>query len=375
MRVRSVRLRLERPVSSHLENSGTSTATTGSVASSWTDGEPPAPPLTLSITLRDLVAEAEALHDRLDFATFVDLAESPCLPHYRDGQPQWKRVEKSSTFTLLKRDDEVLALARLDASVEEVANILAATTDPLHAAAMKGLYGDAFISGSVAYVQRPNTYEHDPVHQHLAVKTTSFVHSDILGKNEQWCFAENFRCKPEGGSFTLTQGSLSVSQALSLPARSALKDSARRVAQLRDVTAAYLVERMPGNHGIRVVFHAIYKFGGIGGEKNDAEGEAPVVMRKAVRARLLRLARGVAKLSQLVRRRRFGAQVYADCSAFDVQNPRCTCCTRKLSFLMLMPRTRCYLCGYYVCVTCTSSEKMETHNGRLPPSSSALGAD
>ncbi|KAE8909463.1 hypothetical protein PF005_g23598 [Phytophthora fragariae] len=361
MRARSVRLRLDRPVDSHLERSRTSSSTTESVTSSWTDGEPPAPPLTLSISLRDLVAEAEALHDRLDFATFVDLAESPRLPHYHDGQSQWKRVEKSSTFTLLKRDDEVLALARLDASVEEVANILTATTDPLHAAAMKGLYGDAFIAGSVAYVQRPHAYEHDQVHQHLAVKTTSFVRSDILGKNEQWCFAENFRCKPQGDSFTLTQGSLSESQARSLPARSALKDSARRVAQVHDVTAAYLVERMPGNHGIRVVFHATYKRG----EENDAEGEAPAVVRKAVRARLLRLARGVAQLSQLVHRRRFGAQVYADCSAFDVKNPRCTCCTRKLSFLVFMPRTRCYLCGYYVCVTCSSSEKMETHNGRL----------
>ncbi|KAG6608876.1 UDP-glucuronic acid decarboxylase 1 [Phytophthora cinnamomi] len=259
MRVRSVRLHLD----NHRESSRTSTSTTESVASSWTDGEPPAPPLLLSIALRDLVAEAEALHDRLDFATFVDLAESPRLPYLRDGQSQWKRVEKASTFTLLKRDDEVLALARLDASVEEVASILAATTDPLHAAAMKGLYGDAFIAGTVAYVLRPQTYEDIQVHQHLAVKTTSFVHSDMLGKNEQWCFAENFRCNPEGDSFTLTQGSLSATQAHTLPARSVLKDDTRRVAQLRGVTAAYLVERLPGSHGIRVVFHAAYQLDSI----------------------------------------------------------------------------------------------------------------
>ncbi|GMF42166.1 unnamed protein product [Phytophthora fragariaefolia] len=361
MRVRSVRLHLEK----HQESSTTSSATTELVAGSWSDGEPPVPPLPLSIALRDLVADAEALHDRLDFATFVDVAECPQLPSYRDGQSQWKRVEKSATFTLLKRDDEVLALARLDASVEEVASILAPTTDPVHAAAMRGLYGDAFIAGTVAYVQRPGTLDDDRVRQHLAVKTTSFVHSELLGKNEQWCFAENFRCKPNGDSFTLTQGSLSASQEHALPARSALKDRANRVAQLRGVTAAYLVERLPGNHGIRVVFHAIHKLDSFREEENNAEGEAPAATEKAVRARLLRVARGVAQLSQLVHRRRFGAQVYADCSAIEVQNPRCTCCTKKFSFFMFTPRTRCCLCGYYVCGTCSSSEKMETHNGQL----------
>ncbi|GMF13501.1 unnamed protein product [Phytophthora lilii] len=304
------------------------------MASSWNDGEPPALPLPLSIALRGLMADAEALHDRVDFATFVDVAESPRLPHFRDGQSQWKRLEKSSTFTLLKRDDEVLALVRLDAKVEEVASILAASTDSLHTAAMKGLYGDAFIAGSVAFVEHP---QGDRVYQHLAVKTSSFMHSDMLGKNEQWCFAETFRCKPDGDSFTLTQGSLSATQAHSLPARSALNDNTRRVAQLRDITTAYFVERLPGSHGIRVVFHAIYNLDKKAEEKNEAEGEAPAVVQKAVRARLLRLARGVSQLSQVIRRRRFGAQVYADHSAFNVRNSRCTCCTRKLTFVMFVP--------------------------------------
>ncbi|OWZ08344.1 hypothetical protein PHMEG_00019126 [Phytophthora megakarya] len=300
------------------------------------------------------MAEAEALHNRLDLATLVDIAESPRL--VLQDETQWKRVERSATFTLLKRENEVLALARLDASVEEVASVLSSTTDQLHAATMKGLYGDAFIAGSVAYVQKPRLYEEGQVYQQLMVKTSSFVHSDLLGKNEQWCFAETLRYKPGSGSFTLTQGSLSAQQALALPARSALNESSRRVAQLRGVTAAYLVEHMPGSHGLRVVFHAIHN-------TEEAVNDELVVDRKAVRSRLLRLARGVSQLSQLTRRRRFGTQVYADRSAFDVRNPRCTCCTRKLT--MLIPRTRCYLCGYYVCVTCSSSEKMEAHNGRL----------
>ncbi|ETK84259.1 hypothetical protein L915_10773 [Phytophthora nicotianae] len=352
---RNIRLHLDKP----RESSVSSSSSTDSVASSWSDGEPPAPPFPLAIALRDVMADAEALHDRVDFATYIDIAESPRLPLCRDGREQWKRLERSSTFTLLKREDEVLALARLDASVEEVAKILGGTTDPMHAAAMKALYGDSFIAGSVAYIQRPRPYEEDQVYQQLAVKSSNFVHSDMLGNNEQWCFAEILRCKSDGDSFTLTQGSLSSQQAHSLPARSALKDSSRRVAQLRDVTAAYLVERMPGSHGLRVVFHAIHR----PNATTEHENEDRVLTRRVVRARLLRLGRGISQLSQLARRRRFGMQVYADRSAFDERNPRCICCTRK--FTILFPRTRCYLCGYYICVTCSSSEKMETHNGRL----------
>ncbi|KAG7381083.1 hypothetical protein PHYPSEUDO_006458 [Phytophthora pseudosyringae] len=348
--MRSVRLHLAK----HRESAASSSATTESVASSWGEGEAPPPPLPLSAALRDFVAEAEALHDRGDFASFISIAESPRLPYFRDGQAQWKRVERSPTYTLLKRESEVLALARLDASVEEVASILGATTDQLHASTMRGLYGDAFITGSVAYVLRPRG------DQQVTVKATSFVHSDMLGKNEQWCVAESLRCQPDGDSFTLTQASLSAPQARSLPARSALQGSSRRVAQLRGVTAAYFVERLPGTHGLRVVFHALHK---VGATTDESEAESPTLGRKAVRARLLRLASGISQLSQLARRRRFGTQVYADRSAFDERNPRCTCCTRKLT--MLISRTRCSLCGYYVCVACASSENMETRSGRL----------
>ncbi|OWZ21797.1 hypothetical protein PHMEG_0003600 [Phytophthora megakarya] len=359
MQHRSIRLHLDK----QLESSGASTATVDSVPSSWSDGEPSAPPIPFSIALRGSMAEAEALHDRVDFTAFVKLAESTSLPNFRDGQAQWKRVDGSPTFSLLKRENEVLALARLDASVEEVASILGATRDNTHTATMKGLYNDSFIAGSVAYVQRPQIHDNEKIYQHLAVKTSSFVHSDLLGKNEQWCFAETFRCSPDGASFSLTQASLTAQQAKSLPARLALNDNNRRVAQLRDVNTAYLVERLPGSHGIRVVFHALYQLDSKAEEENHKQGEAPAASQKAVRSRLLLLARGISRLSQLVRRRRFGAQVFADRSAFDERNPRCTCCTRK--FTLFIPRSRCYLCGYYVCLVCLSSEKMETHNGKL----------
>ncbi|RLN59488.1 hypothetical protein BBJ28_00016234 [Nothophytophthora sp. Chile5] len=349
----------------------TSTASV-SVPNSREDDGPPPPPLPLSISLHGLVAEAEAQHDRVDFGALVEMAESPTLPLAGRGNQRWKRVESSTAFSLFKRDGEVLALSRVQASVEEVASILGATTDTTHAAAMGGLYSKAFIAGSVAYVERPQTSgTTEQVHQHLAVKTSSFVHSDLLGKNEQWCFAELFRRKPELDGFMITQGSLLARQARLLPARLAIQDSTRRVAQLRGVTAAYLVERLPRNRGLRIVFHARFnpnedEAGVDEGRGGLEEVNVPIVSRKVARTRLLLLARGISRLSELVSRRRFGAQVLADRSAFDVRNPRCTCCTRRLlPFLSFVAKTRCYLCGYYVCGICSSSEKMETHNGRL----------
>ncbi|KAL3656629.1 hypothetical protein V7S43_018534 [Phytophthora oleae] len=347
--MRSVRLHLDK----QSKKPPSSSQTTTSGLSSWSDGEPRAPPLPLSIFLRGLMAEAEALHDRVDFATFINIAETR---HLQDGQLQWKCVERSPTFTMLKREEEVLALARLDASVEEVVSALGATTDELHTATMKSLYGDTFISGSVAYVHRPHAYEDNAVYQQLTVKTSSFVHSGFFGKNEQWCYAETLRRNPDDRSFKLTQGSLPAYEAQSLPARQAIDDNKRRVAQLRDVTAALLVERVSQGPRLRVTFHALHQPVG----KAD---NVPIVSRKAARARLLLLARSISEISQLVRRRRFGAQVFANHSAFDVRNSRCTCCTRKLTFFVT--RTRCYLCGYYVCELCSSSEKMETYNGRL----------
>ncbi|KAI9910584.1 hypothetical protein PsorP6_010406 [Peronosclerospora sorghi] len=337
----------------HLGKSPTSSST---LSSSWIEKEPPALPPPLSSALGTLVHTIATCRDRQAFAPFVDLAESPALPSSRDGHAQWKRVKRSLVFTLLKRQDEVLSLTRLDAHVEEVASILGATTNQSQAANMLGLYGNAFITGSVAYVEQQQGPERaDRVDPHVAIKTANFVHSTLLGKNEQWCFAESLHRAPDSDSFILTQGSLSAHQAHLLPARSALNANLRRVAQLRDVTAAYLVERLPGSHGLRVVFHGAFKH-----EPIQTEGEVKdlAVSRKAARVRLQRLGQGLAQLSQLVRRRRFGVQVYADLAAFKVRNPRCTCCTRKFVPLVTL-RTRCELCGYYVCTACATSEAKE----------------
>ncbi|KAG6944875.1 hypothetical protein JG688_00016871 [Phytophthora aleatoria] len=56
----------------------------------------------------------------------------------------------------------------------------------MHIATTKGKHGDSFISGSVTYVQRPRPYGDEQAYHQVTVKTSNFVHSDMLGKNDQW---------------------------------------------------------------------------------------------------------------------------------------------------------------------------------------------
>ncbi|KAF1786730.1 hypothetical protein GQ600_15805 [Phytophthora cactorum] len=51
----------------------------------------------------------------------------------------------------------------------------------MHVATTKGKHGDSFISGSVTYVQRPRPYEDEQAYHQVTVKTSNFVHSDMLG--------------------------------------------------------------------------------------------------------------------------------------------------------------------------------------------------
>ncbi|ETP17357.1 hypothetical protein F441_08226 [Phytophthora nicotianae CJ01A1] len=117
--------------------------------------------------------------------------------------------------------------------------------------------------------------------------------------------------------------------------------------------------------------------------KEDPRNLTTDVESKAQSRRLLTLARGVTRIPELVRCRRFGFQVPANLDTIEVSNPRCPCCTRSLSPVKLSLSAaasaishrslahlktntrRCYLCGYLVCVNCWQSERMESMAGRV----------
>lgn len=280
---------------------------------------------------------------------------------------------------------EVMCSGDVAASAEEVVAVLHAASEKAFEARMRALYGKEFIFGSV---ERTVTTERRQVlgggkrgpQPHVAVKTSSFVASDVFAKNEQWCFLELFlkhrREEGEGadstpaavadasdgdcGGFTLSMSSLLPHETL----RGRLPAS--RVRQLHNLTASYFVHKLGTDYraGVRVHFYGAID-GGLDADSPFDTGEAAdEVARRRGSARLQMLARGASKLPELIRRRRLGVQVLADQSAFDAKNTRCTCCTRRF-FALVSKKTRCYLCGFYVCETCSLREKLEMCNGHL----------
>ncbi|KAE9000839.1 hypothetical protein PR003_g18646 [Phytophthora rubi] len=378
-----------REVSEGAESSKLSLATQPSEASD--DDSSSGKPLPDAEMLR----RAREAHDRVDFTA---LAVGP-----NAGGP-WKRVEAANRFVVFRRQDskagglearfksrietapEVLCAGRLDACIEEMLGILCPRTGAEHSAVMTALYAKRFLCGSVERVVDPCTDDTSSDHgEHLVVKTSSFAHSTLFGPNEQWCYADFFQRKSERDGFTVSQNSLGRHE----PTPGRITRTQTRVDQLHDLTAALLVDLDPSGKGLRVVYNAKFLSESASNQPTKAiPTESPTADRsvdeiKAQARRLEAMARGVTKLPELVRHRRFGFQLPADLDAIDVSNPRCPCCTRSLSPVKLslsvaasaisnrslsVLRTdtrRCYLCGYLVCIDCWSPERMESLSGRV----------
>ncbi|KAG7387923.1 hypothetical protein PHYPSEUDO_013321 [Phytophthora pseudosyringae] len=349
----------------------------------------------------EVLSRAREAHKRVNFYA---LAAGP-----NAGGP-WKRVGGADRFVIFRRDSskptqqlenspggvEVLCAGRLDASIEEVAAILCPLSEAEHNAVMKALYGKRFVCGSVE--RNILCSEDTPVDgQELAVKTSSFARSTVFGSTEQWCYSDLFERKVECDGFVISQQSLPRFE--HTPGR--IPGSPGRVDQLHDLTASYLVDLDPGSKGLRVVFNAKFVVPGspelpVRNRRASDESSTTTVVAspisrmvqaeakaKAQTRRLVALARGVTKITELVRCRRFGFQVPANLDAIELSNPRCPCCTRSLAPVKLslsvaasaisrrslaplkMDTRRCYLCGYLVCVDCWSPERMESKSGRV----------
>ncbi|OWZ21450.1 hypothetical protein PHMEG_0004008 [Phytophthora megakarya] len=181
---------------------------------------------------------------------------------------------------------EVLTVGSIVCSPQELVSVLCSTDESDYNAAMKGLYGNQFIYGSVVQVLDGNQ-----------AKGVMPVEQEVVAG------------KAVGG----------------------------RVDQLDGVTALLVVDTVPsvsknqsdGNSTkLRVMFHALYK-----------ENEEPVpgqASDKMARSRLVALAGGIPRLPMVVRRRRLGMQVFANHSInvpipkAEVHNMRCISCTKGI---------------------------------------------
>lgn len=308
---------------------------------------------------RVLVDDAELWKRALDTKAGIDFKSLTDL-----SVCQWKWKTSNNKFTLFQRQvdgdrsqpallrnkaHEVLTAGEIRCSLPELANILRSTTDHDHNSAMSGLYKKDFIYGSNVHVVPVEGHADSPQDEQLAVKTASFVRSNILARNEQWCFLEYFKRNDSQDGFTVTINSMHENE---LRAGKADSD---RVDDIHDTVAGYLVEKVPNENIMRVLFYAQYDR-----SNGDAKGKVSASLMKS---RLTFLAKGVARLPDVVRRRRLGAQTFADRTAFVAKNTRCICCTKSLR--LFSKKKRCYLCGYFVCDKDWSIQSVETRQGQV----------
>ncbi|GMF24943.1 unnamed protein product [Phytophthora lilii] len=324
---------------------------------------------------------------RLDNSQLLQLAREASnkvdfrrLTNRQASLRNWKWKTVANGFTAFSHGDglesaqEVLTTGEMKASLNELSYILSTTTDNDHDMVMRGLYKD-YIHGAVVHVANPllgassASANKSKEESKLSVKTSAFERSRMFKNHEQWCFLEYYEKASSADSFTVTMASVPEKELL------AGKMKADRVDELPDLTAAYLIEKIPSSNSVRVVFFAqaslteeepqldqsasnmSYSFG------SDNSRGTQLARSKKRQKRLMRLAAGASQLPEVVRRRRFGTQPLADCSAFEAKNSRCTCCTKSLR--LLTRKKRCHICGYMICHQCWSIHSMETRDGRV----------
>uniref|UniRef100_K3WQW9 FYVE-type domain-containing protein n=1 Tax=Globisporangium ultimum (strain ATCC 200006 / CBS 805.95 / DAOM BR144) TaxID=431595 RepID=K3WQW9_GLOUD len=273
----------------------------------------------------------------------------------------------------LSREDQhaqVLVVGDINCSLEEAIDVLSVTNERELNATMKGLYRKEFIYGSIVHVtsskestpaETPHGRQGKFSNNLVAVKTGTFVRSKPFSRNEEWCFVEANERSPCGDAFRLTQSTLDAAE-IGIGRVAAHS----RVDQLRDLTTAFLIEKQPNNRSVRLFFHGKFDCRQRTTANVMRQRHSGIVSRKASKARLLVLAKGVSRIPNIIRRRRVGIQTLAATSVFAKRtNSHCTCCTTRLH--LLTRKKPCYLCGYHVCNKCWSRESMETNDGEIMP--------
>ncbi|ETO69623.1 hypothetical protein F444_13814, partial [Phytophthora nicotianae P1976] len=288
----------------------------------------------------------------------------------------WKWKAVANDFTAFSHGDgieaaqEVLATGEMKASLNELSHILSTNTATDHDMVMRSLYKD-YIHGAIVHVVDPSlgasssSVKKPDMESKLTVKTSAFERSRMFKNHEQWCFLEYYEKMSSADAFTVTLASVPEKELL------AGKMKADRVDDLPDLTAAYLIEKIPSSNSVRVVFFAQaalteeepqFDQSNISHSSDSSRGHQ-LARSKKRQKRLMRLAAGASQLPDVVRRRRFGTQPLADCTAFEANNSRCTCCAKSLRFLTR--KKRCHICGYMICHQCWSIHSMETRDGRV----------
>ncbi|GMF13500.1 unnamed protein product [Phytophthora lilii] len=284
----------------------------------------------------------------------------------------WKWKSDNRAFSIFTRstasgsgatvaDAQVLAMGTVSGgrALEKLVSLLRTPNESDFNAAMQKLYKHDFIYGSLMHASLSDaTVLGDG--SLTTVKTCSFVRSKRFShkKNEQMCYIEQFRPTKEGFSVVFT----------SLPQHEVLagKASGKHVDELCPFRGWLLVERAPESKAsVRVLFHA-----SLDPEFADADKSLSLGLcsAKTTAARLLRLAKGICRLGEVLHQQRHMDSTNRKAKSnnnlrevsTDISNSHCVACTSK--FDLLRRRRRCGLCAYNACAKCCYREPMIIYN-------------
>ncbi|GAB9472630.1 Fyve finger-containing protein [Globisporangium polare] len=342
------------------------------------------------------------------------------------GNAASARADDFSLYTRKNREMRFfMATGSVSCSLVEMRNILRATSDEKYAATMSELYGANFIYGAVVHrtsshataaaaarararsaaakaggnssTSRSSSHHQStrsggasvvsslspsassdhtsaalspggllsPDSYDLLVKTATFVRPHMFARNEQWCYLDYFQPQKDHSGFVLAMSSLDPDDVF-------VGKTKANVSQLQGLTAAYSVALDPARRGVlRVVFYAQivangYLITGISRSSTNSSIRSQVKRAASTRtlsSRLLEMAEATSRLPTIVRRRRLGAQVFADCKALAPSNTRCICCTKALH--LLKKKKKCHLCAYFVCEKCSVKQHMQRSRLKL----------
>uniref|UniRef100_K3X781 FYVE-type domain-containing protein n=1 Tax=Globisporangium ultimum (strain ATCC 200006 / CBS 805.95 / DAOM BR144) TaxID=431595 RepID=K3X781_GLOUD len=297
----------------------------------------------------------------------------------------WEKKKTIGDFGIYTRHNgdvhHIMASGSVSCSLREMEHMLRTTSDERYVTAMTELHGTQFLSGAVLH--RINTHDVmanfqqqeepqaslQPTPQEgvdLSIKAATFAKAHMFARNEQWYYLDYFQAQPERERFVLTMHSLNPCDfTLPTAASATSKDGSNNANdaldmqsknQLQNMCAGYSVVFDKRRSVVWVVFYA--QFDNASASSASAYHNRDCASTSTTRARLMKLATATCCLPMLVRRRRLGVQVFADLSAFTPPNTHCIGCTVAL-LPLLSQRKRCHLCGYYVCLKCSTKQPRE----------------
>jgi hypothetical protein len=206
----------------------------------------------------------------------------------------------------------------------------------------------------------------------LNIKTATFTKAHMFARTEQWCYLDFFQWQPEHQRFVLTMQSLSPDDALLVSngtlSSTASNPNSSKKNQLQDISAGYSVVADPRRRLVWVIFYARFVDPGTASgffRRGLPKSQQQYASKSTTKSRLMKMAKATCCLPMLVRRRRLGVQAFVDPTAFIPSNTHCICCTAALSLLSRGSDKRCHLCGYSVCLKCSTKQDFERSRNQL----------